>query len=347
MDLRSTRRRLGATLVATVMVASACSSSAATPTAAPVTTPGPTPAGVATPATTPATTPAHKYKVALIVGVVGDEFYTSMGCGAASEAKTLGMDYTYQGPQKFDVTLQTPILQAVIATKPDAILIAPTDPVGMFAPLKAATDAGIKVVLVDTTLTDPSIATSQISSDNTGAGKAAADAAGQLVGGPGKVMVVNTRPGISSTDDRVAGFSAEAATLKLTITSTQYTQDSATTAASEVKAELVRYPDLKAIFATSLVSAEGAAQGVQEAGLSGKVSVIAFDAGPKNVQDLKSGQIQALIAQKPMLIGSDAVQQAYNALTGQTVQTLIKTDFYTLTKANIDSLPDAPYKSTC
>ena len=116
------------------------------------------------------------YKLSFVQGVAGDEFYISMQCGAEAEAKKLGVTINTQGPAKFDPTLQKPIVDSVVASKPDALLIAPTDVTAMQAPLKAATAAGIKVVLVDTTVEDPSFATSQIASDNEGGGKSAFDA---------------------------------------------------------------------------------------------------------------------------------------------------------------------------
>lgn len=61
-------------------------------------------------------------------------------------------------------------LEAVIASGPDAILIAPTDVDALQTPLQTAVDAGIVVVLVDTTLSDPSLAVSQIASDCTSSG---------------------------------------------------------------------------------------------------------------------------------------------------------------------------------
>ena len=70
----------------------------------------------------------------------------------------------------------------------------------------AAMAAGIKVVLVDTTLSDPSGAVSQISSDNTAGGGYAFRAIQQLVPGGGEVLVVNVKPGVSTTDQRQAGF---------------------------------------------------------------------------------------------------------------------------------------------
>jgi ribose transport system substrate-binding protein len=150
------------------------------------------------------------YKMTLIAGVKGDEFYITMNCGAQAEAKKLGVDLDFQGPDQFDATLQTPIVNGVIAKKPDAILIAPTDSKAMYAPIKQAADAGIKIVLVDTTLEQADLAVSQIASDNVGGGKSAAKALSDAIGGSGKVFVNNTKPGISTTDQRAQGFEEEA-----------------------------------------------------------------------------------------------------------------------------------------
>src|SRR5256885_10198385 len=114
------------------------------------------------------------YKMTLIAGVKGDEFYITMNCGAQAEAKKLGVSLNFQSPDQFDPSLQTPIVNAVAAKKPDAVLVAPTDTKAMFAPINTLAQNGSKVVLVDTTLDQASIAQSQIASDNLGGGKAAA-----------------------------------------------------------------------------------------------------------------------------------------------------------------------------
>ena len=141
----------------------------------------------------------------LIAGVKGDEFYITMNCGAQETAKELGVTLEFQGPDKFDAAQQTPIVDAVAAKSPDAILIAPTDTKALFAPITAAA-ANSKIVLVDTTLEDPSMAVSQIASDNVGGGVTAGETLLELIGGKGKVMVVNVKPGISTTDQRGQGF---------------------------------------------------------------------------------------------------------------------------------------------
>jgi ribose transport system substrate-binding protein len=283
----------------------------------------------------------------LIAGVKGDEFYITMNCGAQEEAKKLGVSLDFQGPNEFDAAQQTPIVNAVAAKKPDAILVAPTDTKAMYAPIKQAADAGSKIVLVDTTLENSSLAVSQIASDNEGGGRSAAETLSKLIGGEGKVFVVNVKPGISTTDARAEGFEAGAKEAGLDYIGQEYSQDEPAKAASIVKSILAKNPDLKGIFATNLFSAEGAASGLREAGKLGDVKIVGFDAGPKQVEDLKEGLVQALIAQRPAQIGSLGVQQAVNALDDKPVKEKIGTGFVSITKDNLDQNQDALYKASC
>jgi len=191
------------------------------------------------------------------------------------------------------------------------------------------------------------MAVSQIASDNIGGGKAAASTIAKLVGGSGKVFVVNVKPGISTTDQRAQGFEQGAKAAGLTYIGQQYSNNDPTKAAAIVKAELSKDPDLKGIFATNLFSAQGAAAGLREAGKSGQVKIVGFDAGPQQVQQLKDGQVQELIAKKQADIGADGVQQAYNALTGKPTTKKIGTGSVSITKANLAQNQAALYKSKC
>jgi ribose transport system substrate-binding protein len=287
------------------------------------------------------------YKMTLIAGVKGDQFYITMDCGAQAKAKELGVTLDFQGPDKFDAGLQTPVVNAVAAKKPDAVLVAPTDSKAMYAPIKQLSDNGSKVALVDTTLDQADFAVSQIASDNEGGGKQAAKTLGELIGGKGKVFVVNVKPGISTTDARGKGFETGAKAAGLDYLGQQYDDDDPAKAASIVTATLAKDPDLKGIFAANLFSAEGAASGLKQAGKANQVKIVGFDAGPKQVEDLKAGTVQALIAQRPADIGKQGVEQALAALQGKPTQKQIGTDFAVITKDNLAQNQDALYKSTC
>jgi ribose transport system substrate-binding protein len=296
-------------------------------------------------------TSGKTYKMTFIQGVAGDGFYVTMGCGIQAEAKKIGnITVNIQGPSQFDATLQNPIIQSVTAAKPDAILIAPNDVSASRPPIAAAMAAGIKVVLVDTTLTDPSGAVSQIASDNLAGGAYAFRAIQQLVPGGGEVFVVNVKPGISTTDQRAQGFAnAAKADPKYKYVGMQYDQDNASIAAQVTLAALQKNPGIVGIFATNLFSAQGAATGIRQAGKAGKVKVVGFDADPSQVTALKQGTVQALIAQHPYDIGTNGVDQAYAALTGKPTTPKIGTKFTIITKANLTSPQSqaAIYKTSC
>jgi ribose transport system substrate-binding protein len=304
------------------------------------------------PAATGVTAPdkaSKNYNVQFIQGVAGDEFYISMQCGAEAEAAKLGVTVKTQGGQKFDPTLQKPILDSVTAAKPDAILIAPTDVTAMQKPLEVAAAAGIKVVLVDTTTEDPSYAASAIASDNEGGGKAAFDAIKGLNPSGGKVMVMSTDPGISTVDARIKGFETAAkADSAFTYLPVQYSHNDPATASNLISAALQKDPDIVGVFAANLFAAEGTATGVKQAGKTDTVKIVSFDAGPNQVKALKEGTVQALVAQQPGIIGQYGIDAAVAALDGGTVTPAVQTGFTIITKDNVDGEGAAAvYKSSC
>lgn len=290
------------------------------------------------------------HSLAFIQGVIGDNFYISMECGVRAAAEELGnVDVSVQGPQKWDPALQQPIVSSVMATQPDSILIAPNDVSALQRPLEEAAESS-DVVLVDTTIEDPSIAVSSIASDNEGGGGAAFDAIRELVPDGGQVLVIDNQPGISTSDARVKGFEeAIAADSDFEYVGVQYARNQPAEAANIVTSSLQRYPDLKAIFATNIFSAEGAATGIEQAGASGDVQVVGFDAGPAQVEALKDGTVQAIIAQQPYEIGYQGVQQAVAAANGEPTESSIQTGFTIITRENLDTEEGqaALYASEC
>ena len=290
-------------------------------------------------------------KITLMVGVKGDPFYVSMQCGAQEAATAAGATLDVQGPDKFDATLQNPMLDAVASAKPDALLVAPNDVKASAPPLKRIQDAGSKVVLVDTVVTDTTIGVSRIATNNELGGEKAAEGLGTLgLKSGAKVLVISTNPGVSSVDARVAGFKKKADELGLKLVSdTQYSNNEAAKAAQVISAALAKDPDLAGVFATNLFTAQGVATGVKQAGKSGAVKVVGFDAGPDQIKQLEAGDVQALVAQKPYDIGKQGVEQALAALSGGTVTPSIETESLVVTKDNM-AQPDVAkyiYKAGC
>jgi ribose transport system substrate-binding protein len=163
-------------------------------------------------------------------------------------------------------------------------------------------------------------------------------------------MVVNVNPGITTTDDRQKGFETEMKKHPgINYIGAQFDKDDPARAASIVTSTLAKHPDLKGIFATNLFSAEGSATGLRESGKLGKVKIVGYDAGPKQVSDLKSGLVQALVIQKPADIGRIGVQQAVKAASDKSTTKKIGTGLVVATRKTMND-PNVSkwfYKSRC
>jgi len=286
------------------------------------------------------------YTITLVPGLTTDAFYITMRKGAQAAADTIGDTLNFQGAPDFNPVTQVPVLDAVIARHPDAILIAPTDKVQLLEPLKKAVAAGIKVITVDTFIGTGRYQTgggnadfplSYVASDNLLGGQIAARALAKAIGDKGKVYVANVKPGVSTTDQREEGFKEE---MKLhsgvAVLDTQFNDDDANKAAGQLQSVMARNPDLAGVFGTNLFSAIGAANGVKQGGGSGRVKVVAFDAPTTIVGQIKSGLVDLAIAQHPAEIGYFGVIAAHAALDGNSIPASIGTGFTVLDKTNVD-----------
>jgi ribose transport system substrate-binding protein len=287
-----------------------------------------------------------KVTIALVPGLTADGFYVTMHHGAQAAAKAVGAELIYQGAAEWNVSLQVPVLDAVIAKKPDALMIAPTDKVQLVAPLKKAHDAGIPIVCVDTFIGtgkfqtgsgDADFPISYVASDNVLGGRMAARALAEAIGEKGKVYVSNVKPGISTTDQREEGFKDEMKKYPgVQVLETQFNDDDANKAAAQVQAVFGRVPDLAGVFGANLFSASGTANGVTQAGQAGKIKIAGFDAPESIVPQLKDGTFALTIAQHPAEIGYFGYVAAYAHVTDNPVPTAIGTGFTVMTGANID-----------
>jgi ribose transport system substrate-binding protein len=291
-----------------------------------------------------------QYTFYLVAGIASDAFYLTMNKGAQAAAKKLGnVKVIYTGsPAAFSPPTQIPYLNGAIARHPDAIMIAPTDKTALIAPIQRAISGGIPVITVDTFISK-AIAFSNVSTDNVAGGKAAADALVKAIGGSGDVASISVNPGISTTDQRAQGFAQELKKYpNVKYLGIQYCNDDQTKASNETSALIAGHPNLKGIFAMNVVSGNGVTAAVTSAGKAGVVKLVEFDAGPPQVQALKAGTIDALVAQYPYGIGQKAVQLAYQYVTGHKTGILkhYGTGSAVVTKANVNSAAIKKYLYT-
>ena len=284
-------------------------------------------------------------KIGFLAGVQ-DPFYFTMQRGAEQAAADLGAELVVQIPENWNATVQTPMLDAMVARGDlDFLFLAPVDKEAMVAPLQKANDAGVPILTVDTFIGDGDYANgpvqfplSFIASDNELGGKLACEALAEAIGETGKIYIQNVKPGISSTDAREVGCKAALEEYPdITLVGVDYNDDDPSKAQAQVEAMLQKEPDLGGIFGTNVFSAQGAGQVVSNKGLSGKVKVVAFDATETAIEMLQNGTVDMVIAQKPSDMGYLAVEMALAYLNGATsIPKHIPTGYQLITRDNMD-----------
>ncbi len=289
-------------------------------------------------------------KVVYIPGLTGNPFYNTVSCGAKTEAKKLGVDFTYQGAPTFGVPEQTKILNAVVATKPGAIMISITDPTAMIGPLTAAKQAGIKIIGVDGDLNDKSIMTTNIQADGSKGGELAGDALAKAVGEKGSVLAIDNATGSVVSTARTDGFKKAIAKYpNMKFLGIQYSANDVSKAASITSTAATTNADLVGIFGVETNNTQGALTGVRESGKASTVKVVGFDTSVPIVAALKDGSLTGTVVQYPRGEGATGVQSAVDAMNGKQVPRDQKADaiFVTPDTVNSDKAKQYIYDVNC
>lgn len=294
--------------------------------------------------------PAKQYKIIYIQGVTGNPFYMSVTCGGAEAAKRLGVTFDAQGPAQYTPALQMRVLNAVIAGQPDGIMFTSDDPVALTATLLEAKERGIKIISIDGDVKDMSVALSNIQSDNYQGGTQAGRILAELIGDKGKVMALMNSPAANVAQQRLFGFQDEIAKHPgISYLGVQYSNNQTAKAASIITSTVAAHPDLTGVFTITTNNTEGAATGVREAQMEGKIKIVGFDTSDPIVEGLRKGVVSADIVQYPYRVGQLGVEMMVDALRGKPVQRQVNTPFVVATPQNVDT-PEVQkfiYRTNC
>ncbi|GIV80659.1 MAG: hypothetical protein KatS3mg051_0013 [Anaerolineae bacterium] len=293
-----------------------------------------------------------KITIAFVPGVNPDPFYVTMSAGVFQAALDLGVEVIQQDPQEFNPTIQTPIIEALVARGDiDFLITAPTDKQQMIPVLEAVHNAGIPLLTVDTFIGDGDYANGEvkfpityIGSDNFQGGYIMCNTLADILGEGAKIYIQNVRPGISTTDQREQGCRKAIEDRGLVLVGVDYNEDDPNLAQQQTAARLEADPDIAGIFGANTFSAQGAGAAVQNAGLGGAIEVAAFDASEFAIELLREGTVTQVIAQKPYDMGYLAVSLAVAYLKGyQSIPKRIATGYAIMNRDNIDDPEIAKY----
>ena len=106
-------------------------------------------------------------------------------------------------------------------------------------------------------------------------------------------------------------------------------------AMSVIENVLTAHPEIEAVFATSDQMALGALEAIAARGRTGKVELVAFDAGREVLNQIQAGRIGAAVAQRPFEMGRQSVEAAARAIRGEPVESRIDTGTALVTAENV------------
>jgi ribose transport system substrate-binding protein len=292
--------------------------------------------------------------VAMVTPESTGEFYGAMYCGAQDAADDSGVTLNIQGTPDTTVDAEMQVLQSVLATDPDGLLLTVWDNNAYNETLSEFTGAGKPLVMPDSFLSNDEY----VQSIRTDSYQSSYDAAVQALEDfdvtEGSVLVVTDAPGNAIQSARAEGFrDAIAEGSSLNMLEFQYVGGDSAKSSQAVSSALAANPDLSLVFSTNIGAGTGAANGIATVGVDG-VTHVGYDTAAAQVEELKAGGYDALIAQSPYQMGYDAMELMSELVTGKTEAADIteKTAFAPwalVTAENADSSEIAPflYTSDC
>jgi ribose transport system substrate-binding protein len=281
-------------------------------------------------------------EIALIVKSVNSEFWQSMLAGGEQyDKENENVNVTPFGPEsETDIEGAITILENVVTSGPDAIVIASQSGEGAIPAVKDAMSQGIPVITTDTII--PTEVVSHLATDNVAGGKTAADAMVEAFEGNGiekSGTVVIMHVVVCDTDtQRGEGFDERMTEIapNIKIVHSRYTDDEVAQAMTATEDYITTYDDLIGIFGIDYNIGEGIALAIEQAGLQDSVMVIAFDDSQAEIDALKKGVIKALIVQDPYMMGYKGCEFAVRTLNGEEIPKYVDTGVKVLKKEDVE-----------
>jgi ribose transport system substrate-binding protein len=263
------------------------------------------------------------------------DFYKDLEQGLREEAERAGYHVIVQSGE-FDPAIQARQLEDFVTKQVDAVVLCPCDSDTVAASLRPVLKAGIPVFTADIGAKGVEVV-AHVASDNTQGGRLAGETMARLLGGTGKVLIID-HPTVSSVQDRTRGFeSALEEHPQMSIVARPSAEGQRAKAQSVMEDALTSYPDLAGVFGINDDSALGALRAIEASGREGIV-IIGYDATPEARAAIQRGSaLKADVVQHPEDIGRKTIQAIQRHFAGETVESWVPVPVGVVDKAALDA----------
>lgn len=251
--------------------------------------------------------------VILIPKVIDEDndFWGAITEGAKLAAQERNIDLTIMATDtETDVEGQNRIIEEAIEKKPNAIVLAPSAYEETVPYARKIQEAGIKLVIIDSKLSE-NLGAAFVATDNVEGGRKMSEYVKDKLDADSVIGIVGHVKGTSTAVEREQGIREGLGQYESQIADVVFC-DSSYSKAFQVTYDMIQaHPDMNFIFGLNEYSAVGAARAVKAMGLEHQITMVGFDSSLEEVEMLEAGVFDAIVVQRPMNMGYLGVSMAY------------------------------------
>ena len=289
-------------------------------------------------------TPNGDYTVAIVVKSAAIPVWESHIIAAHKAGEELGVKVMDYSPAKADnVEEQKRILEDLITAGVDCVVLAPANTEAVAGPVQDLIDASIPVVYDNTMGPSDLDYLPFVGIDSIAAGNIIAKAIGDAMGGEGNLLVLEGKPGQSTSDLRTQGVMEYIAenypniVAESVVTNWQFDEGRQVT-----EDYITKWGDaLKGIVSVGGNQSEGAVEAVKAAGIEG-ILIGGFDVQEPQYTAVEKGDEIFTISQSVYDQAYIGVVACVYALNGEEVPNLITTPLNIVTLSNLEAMDERP-----
>jgi fructose transport system substrate-binding protein len=265
---------------------------------------------------------AQGVSACLITKTDTNPFFVKMKEGATAKAAELGVELkSYAGKIDGDHESQVAAIEACVADGAKGILLTASDTKAIVDSVKAARDAGVLVIALDTPLDPIDAADATFATDNFLAGELIGKWAAATLGAEAanaKIAMLDlsiAQPSVDVLRDQgfLTGFGIDTADIAKwgdesdpRIVGNEVTSGNEEGGLKAMEALLAKDPDINVVYTINEPSAAGAFEALKAAGKT--ALIVSVDGGCPGVADVKDGVIGATSQQYPLLMASLGIE---------------------------------------
>jgi ribose transport system substrate-binding protein len=273
----------------------------------------------------------------LVIGLVTINlqalFFNQINEGAERVAEELGAELRIFNANN-DPVEQNNAIESYVQDGVDALIVLAIDTEGIVPAIEAADEAGVPVIAVDAIVDSPAVS-SQVGTDNEGAGRQIGEFLLEATGGEGEVGIVGA---LNSTiqNIRQRGFEDAVTEGGMTITNVvdgRNVQEDALTAAENL---ITGNPDMAYTYATGEPALIGLVSAVESQGAEDRIQVVGWDLSAPALEGIEAGYVIGVVQQDTFRFGEEGMRAAVALARGEQVDAEIPIDTFIVTPDNVD-----------